>query len=303
MPASGTFDYIPEGQSPIDARRLGAIVPKSITLHPQPGNPPSRLAETPAGLINSISIPSDGLDAFLVKFSTHYADVGAPLVISVAGYTPQEYALLTQACAALEGVVAIELNLSCPNLETRLMPAQDPALLHDCVAAARAVTTKPLWAKLSPNVTAIGPLAVQAQHAGADAITAINTLRAMAIDVKKRQAILGHFTGGLSGPAILPVALACVWDIAQATSLPIIGCGGIESIEDVLMFLMAGASAVQVGTATFRQPSTMMRLVDELAQYLDQHAVMSLEEIVGVAKVDAGLGQVKATRIPSDPLR
>lgn len=284
MPASGTFDYEPLGLGPVDVRQLGALVPKSVTVSPQPGNPPSRLAETPSGLINSIGIPSDGLEPFLHKLASSYAKLPTPLVVSVAGYSPDEYAHLTDACARFPHTAAIELNLSCPNLKTHLMPAQDRVLLAESIQAARSVTDKPLWAKLSPNVTSIADMAVIAQEAGADAVVAINTLRAMAIDVNKRQAILGHFTGGLSGPAILPIALAMVWDIAQATTIPIVGCGGIRTLDDVLMFLMAGASAVQIGTATFRQPSIMLRIIEQLQDYVLQHDVDSLHNIIGVAK-------------------
>ncbi|MCL5013072.1 MAG: dihydroorotate dehydrogenase [Firmicutes bacterium] len=284
MPASGTFDYHAQPWGPVDVSRLGALVPKSITLYPQPGNPPSRLAETPSGLINSIGIPSEGLEAFLQKTVHQYAHVPTALVVSIAGYSPEEYAILTRACAQIPQTTAIELNLSCPNLKTHVMPAQDPSLLRDSIQAARTVTDKPLWAKLSPNVTSIADMARIAQEAGANAVVAINTLRAMAINVQKQQAILGHFTGGLSGPAILPIALATVWDIAQTTAIPIIGCGGIQTAEDVLMFLMAGASAVQIGTATFRHPSTMMQVLDELHDYLTEHHITALDQIIGIAK-------------------
>lgn len=284
MPASGTFDYQPETRTPVDVHRLGALVPKSITLHPQSGNPPSRLAETPSGLINSIGIPSDGLEAFLVKMEQAYAQVPTALVVSVAGYSPEEYAILTEACAKFPQTTAIELNLSCPNLNSHVMPAQDPVLMQESIRAARSVTNKPLWAKLSPNVTSIADMASTAQEAGADAVVAINTLRAMAIDVKQHQAILGHFTGGLSGPAILPIALAMVWDIAQSCTIPVIGCGGIQTLDDVLMFLMAGASAVQIGTATFRHPTTMMQIIEKLNQYTTQHNIDSLSDIIGIAR-------------------
>ncbi|NMP21407.1 dihydroorotate dehydrogenase [Sulfobacillus harzensis] len=284
MPASGTFDYHPDVRTPVDVARLGALIPKSITLHPQPGNPPSRLAETPAGLINSIGIPSPGLAAFQDKFRSVYGGVPCPLVISVAGYSPDEYAQLTQACSRWPEVVAIELNLSCPNLKTHLMPAQDPILLRDAVQAARAATVKPLWAKLSPNVTTIAPMAAIAHDAGADAVVAINTIRAMAINIERQKAILGHFTGGLSGPAILPIGLSMVWDIAQHTSVPVIGCGGIRTVDDALMYLMAGASAVQVGTATFAHPAAMMDIINGLDRYLADQGIAQIADIIGIAK-------------------
>lgn len=284
MPASGTFDYHPGIKTPVDTSRLGALVPKSITLLPQPGNPPSRLAETPAGLINSIGIPSPGLAAFQEKFPTIYGGIACPLVISVAGYSPDEYETLTEAVEQWPEVWAIELNLSCPNLRTHLMPAQDPVLLQDSVLAARAVTKKPIWAKLSPNVTDIARMAAIAHDSGANAVVAINTIRAMAIDTANKKAILGHFTGGLSGPAILPVGLSMVFDIAQRTRVPVIGCGGICTTEDALMYLMAGAVGIQVGTATFAHPGAMMDIIRGLDRYLSDNALTSLADIVGVAR-------------------
>lgn len=284
MPASGTFEYDPLRPPPFDVNRLGALVPKSITLAPQPGNPPSRLAETPSGLINSIGIPSPGLEAFLQKAPGLYAHLTVPVIVSVAGYSAQEYADLTRAVAALPFVAGVELNLSCPNLETQRMPAQDPELLRECVAAARGATEKPIWAKLAPNVASLVEMAAIAKAAGADAVTLINALRSTAIDVERRHVLLGHETGGLSGPAILPVALAAVWDVARAVNIPVVGVGGIMTVEDVVRFMLAGASAVQVGTATFRRPTTMMRLIEALPGYLQRLGVEDVTALVGTAR-------------------
>lgn len=284
MPGSGTFEYDPSRPPPFDVNVLGAIVPKSITLRPQAGNPPPRLAETPSGLINSIGIPSPGLEGYLADVLPHYAGLEPPLVISVAGFTPEEYAELTGRLASVPLVDAIEVNLSCPNLETHRMPAQDVGLLRECMAAARASTEKPLWAKLSPQVTSIAEMARHAAETGADAVTCINTFPAMAIEVAERQIILGAKTGGLSGPAIKPLALWAVWSAAQAVSIPVIASGGIATLEDVLMFLLAGASAVQIGTASFQQPLTMPTLIAELEGYVREQGIDRLADLIGQAR-------------------
>lgn len=288
MCASGTFEYNPAAPPPFDVNRLGAVVVKSITLAPQSGNSPSRLAESASGLINSVGIPSLGLEDFLCHGLGKYNGLRGRLVVSVAGYTPEEYAHIVAAVAQRPQVDALELNFSCPNLRSKIMPAQDAGLLRECMAAARAVTTKPLWAKLSPNVTSIVEMAEHAQDTGADAVVLINTIRATAIDIYRHQVILGHHTGGLSGPAILPIALAMVWDVALASDIPVIGVGGISSWEDALMFILAGASAVQVGTATFRQPLAMMHILDGLAGHLAATGISRLRELVGTALASGG---------------
>lgn len=285
MPASGTFVYEPENPPPFDVNTLGAVVPKSITLHPHPGNAPPRLAETPSGLINSIGIPSPGLDRFLDEVLPDYANLAPPLIVSVAGFTSDEYAELTGRVAEVPYVTAVELNLSCPNLETHLMPAQDVSLLRESVSAARATTGKPLWVKLSPAVSSIAEMARHAVDCGADALTLVNTFPAMAIEVEERKIILGAKTGGLSGPAILPIVLWIVWSVAQSVDVPLIGSGGITTTEDVLMFLLAGAAAVQIGTASFRQPLTMPTLIADLDRYVAEGNVERLTDLIGKASL------------------
>lgn len=285
MPASGTFEYRPDSPPPFDVNVLGAIVPKSVTRHPQMGNRPSRLAETPGGLINSIGIPSPGLEEFVHGVLPHYQGLLPPIIVSVAGYSAQEYTELTRTLASISFVAGIELNLSCPNLDQHRMPAQDVGLLRESVAGARSVTSKPLWAKLSLEVASIVEMAQACQASGADAVTLINTFRAMAIDSHQRRVILGNGTGGLSGPAIRPMALAAVWDVSHAVDIPIIGVGGIAGVEDALMFFLAGASAVQIGTASFRQPLTMVRIIEGLKEYLETVGAATIGDIIGAGQL------------------
>ncbi len=280
MPASGTFDYHSAPRPPFDVRQLGAIVLKSITWHPQVGNPPTRLAETPSGLINSIGIPSPGLHGFLSEILPHYAALHMPLVVSVAGYSPEEYANIVDALDPIAAVTAIELNLSCPNIRYHRMPAQDGELLKECVTAARNMTRKPLWVKLSADVPSVGEMAALADTSGADACTVINTVQAMMMNIETGEPIINRGTGGLSGPALLPIALAAVWDVAHHTSLPIIGVGGIRSAEDVRAFLMAGANAVQVGTASFYNPSVMPQILEDLRAMMEREHRSHLSEIM-----------------------
>ena len=283
MPASGTFDYHSSPRPPFDVHRLGALVLKSITWNPQKGNPPPRLAETPSGLINSIGIPSPGMERFLGEVLPHYTVLNIPLVASVAGYTPDEYARIAAELNSIAAVTAVELNLSCPNIAYHRMPAQDPALLKECVAAARSETTKPLWAKLSPDVPSVGMMAAAAEASGADACTVINTAQAMMVNIETGRPMIGAGMGGLSGPALLPIALAAVWDVTLHTRIPVIGVGGIRSADDVIAFLMAGASAVQIGTASFYNPSVMVQILQDLNTFMALKHFHSLAEIIGMA--------------------
>ncbi len=284
MSASGTYDPLSAGDA-LHPDRLGAIVPKSVTRLPQPGNPPARLAETPSGLINAIGIPSVGLERFVTEVLPRYQAFKAPLVMSVAGTTPEEFSALCAAMDRCERVQAVELNLSCPNLEDDRIPATDPVLLDECVRAARAATRLPLWAKLSPNVTDLVALARVAQTAGADALTLLNTFRAVAVDPHTARVVLGHLNGGLSGPAIRPLVLAAVWDVAHAVDLPVVGVGGIMTGEDAAAYLMAGACAVQVGTATFRDPMAMGHVIEGLARFMEHKGYRSVGELVGAARL------------------
>ena len=268
MVASGTFGYGREAAEfgPLD--RLGAIVAKSITLEPRPGNPPPRVVETAAGLLNSIGLANPGLEAFLAEELPFLCSLGTRVVVNIAGRSIDEYALLAERLDGVQGVDAIELNMSCPNVRCGgLAFSTDPDTAHNLVSRVRRATGLPLIAKLSPNVTDIVPIARAVEEAGADAVSLINTLVGLAVDWRRRRSRLAGFTGGLSGPAIKPVALRMVWEAARACRVPVIGIGGIVSVDDVLEFLVVGARAVQVGTANFLDPLA--------ADYMDNMLTMA----------------------------
>lgn len=281
MPASGTFDWFGADPPEASVNELGAFVAKSITLEPQPGNPPQRVAETPSGMLNAIGIPSIGLDAFVTEVLPKYEVFETAVIISVQAYSSEEAELMVARLSEEPRVDAIEINLSCPNLEHGSIIAQSTELTAETVSAARAQTHLPLIAKLSPNVASIVEIARAAEDNGADALCLINTVRGMAIDINTRRALLGHLMGGLSGPAIKPIALSMVWESFEEVSIPIIGAGGIARTEDVIEFLLAGACAVQVGTATFREPRTMERVIAGLEEYLAKEQIESVYDLVG----------------------
>lgn len=282
MPASGTFDWFGTDPPGAPVNRLGAFVAKSITLQPQPGNPPQRVAETPSGMLNAIGIPSVGLDVFLSEVLPKYEAFEAPVIVSVQAYSPEEAGQMVARLSEETRVDAIEVNLSCPNLGHGTIIAQSVDLTAETVSAARAATHLPLIAKLSPNVTSIVEIARAAEDGGADALCLINTVRGMAIDINTRRALLGHVMGGLSGPAIKPIALHIVWECFEAVDIPIVGAGGITTVEDVIEFLLAGASAVQIGTAIFRDPRVMERAIAGLEEYLAREGMDSVGELVGL---------------------
>jgi len=281
MPASGTYDWFGGDQQQIPADRLGAVVTKSVTLEPQPGNPPTRVAETPSGMLNAIGIPSVGLDAFLSEVLPGYRGLDTAVIVSVQAYSPEECEEMVARLSEEPRVNAFELNLSCPNLQHGTITAQSARLSAEMVAAGRRGTRLPIIAKLSPNVTSIAEIARAAEEGGADALCVINTLKGMAIDVETRQALLGNLSGGLSGPAIKPVALYMVWECYEAVDVPIIGSGGVSTVHDTVEFLLAGAHAVQVGTATFREPRALERVVAGLEDYLAREGIGALDELVG----------------------
>ncbi|MHB1653834.1 MAG: dihydroorotate dehydrogenase [Desulfitobacteriaceae bacterium] len=285
MPASGCYDWYSEDDCSVHPNELGAVVLKSTTLKPRDGNPPIRLVEVASGLLNAIGIPSLGLDEFRRSLQTKWNRLTTPVIASIAGFTPEEYGLLAVALDREPAVAALELNLSCPNLEHPVLPAHDPVLLRECVRAVRESTAKTVIAKLSSNVTNVGDMAGIAAAAGADAISLTNTLKAMAIDIRTKQPVLGHITGGLFGPAIKPVAVAMVYEVCGAVPIPVIGVGGIASAEDAIEFLLAGASAVQVGTAMFRDPLVLRRIIQGIRQYLGDEGFSSVQEITGLARL------------------
>lgn len=284
MVASGCFGWGTEYARVMDIQRLGAIVSKGTTLHPRKGNPMPRLAETPAGLLNSIGLQNIGVRRVVADKAPIWANWRVPVLVNVAGDSLDEFCGCAEMLDGVPGVAGIELNVSCPNVRAGgAVFACDPSSAAEVTAAVREVTTLPLMVKLSPNVTDIAAIAVAVEEAGADCVSLINTLVGMKIDIRRRRPFLGNVTGGLSGPAVRPVAVKMVYQVAQAVRIPIVGIGGITSTDDALEFLMAGASAVQVGTGVFVDPEAPLRILDGLAQYMEREGCGSLEELVGVA--------------------
>jgi dihydroorotate dehydrogenase (NAD+) catalytic subunit len=284
MVASGTFGYGTEYQKLIDIQRLGAICSKGITRRPRAGNATPRIVETAAGMLNAIGLQNIGVDRVVREMAPIWARWEVPVVVNVSGETVDEYAELAERLDGVPGVAAVELNISCPNVtaDGRLF-ADDARLAAAATRAARAGTDLPLLVKLSPNVTDITEIARAVEEAGADCITMINTLVGMTIDLKARRPVLANVTGGLSGPAIKPVALRLLYLVAQSVRIPVVGIGGIASTTDALEFFMAGAAAIQVGTASFVNPAISLEIIDGLAAYLDSHGLSRVDEIVGVA--------------------
>ncbi|HEX2566468.1 MAG TPA: dihydroorotate dehydrogenase [Burkholderiales bacterium] len=287
MPASGCFAH--EYADALDLARLGALVTKSVTPKRRIGNPVPRVAETESGMLNSIGIPSSGLLYYVDKILPHYAGVPVPLVASVSADTAEEFAA---ACEALSvpGVAAIEANISCPNIEADGRAfAMDAKHTHRAIAAIKQHARVPIWAKLTPNVADIAEIARAAEEAGADALVVANTLLGMAIDPETRKPRLGNVMGGLSGPAIRPVVVRMIFQCARAVRIPVIGCGGIVSAEDAVEHLLAGACAVQVGTASFLDPAAMIRVLDGLAAYCERHGIERIADLVGGVRIDSDL--------------
>ena len=277
--ASGTFGYAREMAGALDLARLGGIIPKTVTRHPRAGNAPPRTVETPSGMLNAIGLDNDGIDHFIAHHLPYLRTLGAPIIANIAGENEADFLAMAEQIGREAGLAALELNLSCPNVSGGLDFATDPGLTRRIVAGVRKVCPLPLIAKLTPNVTSIVPIAQAAADGGADAVTLINTFIGMAIDWRRRRPILGNVTGGLSGPAIKPLALRLVWQVARNVRVPIIGVGGIASIDDVMEFLVAGASAVQIGTANFFDPTVSVRLVDALPGALAQLGVERVADV------------------------
>ena len=285
LTASGTFGYAREMERLVDFSKLGGILPKTVTKAPRPGNAPWRTVETAAGLLNSIGLDNDGLDAFLEHHLPYLSSLPTAIIVSIAGRTHDEFVEMAAQLEGQRGIAAVELNISCPNVAHGVDFGADPALCGRLVAACRQATTLPIIAKLTPNVTSIAPIARAAAEAGADAIALINTVLGMAIDWRKRRPLLGNVVGGLSGPAIKPIALRCVYQVAQAVPTPLIGIGGIATIDDVMEFFIAGASAVQIGTANYYDPTVTMKLVDALPAALGDAGVSNLHDLIGTLQI------------------
>ncbi|MCH7769256.1 MAG: dihydroorotate dehydrogenase [Nitrospinae bacterium] len=287
MAASGTFGYGDEAMPYMNLAALGAICTKGLGLRPRAGNVPSRIAETAAGMLNSIGLQNIGVRAFERDKLPLLTSVGVPVVANFYGHTLREFTAVARRLGAMEGVAALEANISCPNIDKGGFEiAHDPRETHRFVAAARrAAPDKPLIVKLSPNVTDITETARAAVEAGADALSVINTILGMAVNVEKRKPELSSVTGGLSGPAIKPVALRMVWEVARAVEAPVIGIGGIMTGEDAVEFLLVGASAVQVGTANFANPRACEEVVAGIEAYCRRHRVKKVTDLVGALEV------------------
>jgi dihydroorotate dehydrogenase (NAD+) catalytic subunit len=279
--ASGTFGYAREMAGFVDLARLGGIVPKTITKLPRPGNAPWRTVETTGGMLNSIGLDNDGIDYFLENHLPYLGSLGAPILVSVAGRSHEEFVELAARLDGRPEVAAIELNISCPNVSGGVDFGTDPTMCERVVAGARAACDRPIVAKLTPNVSNIAAVAKGAEAGGADALSVINTCLGMAVDWRRRKPLLGNVVGGLSGPAIKPIALRCVYQVARAVQTPIIGIGGIATLDDVMEFLVAGASAVQLGTVNFYDPTVSMRVLDELPAAVQQLGAERVRDVVG----------------------
>ena len=282
MVASGTFGYGEEYSNFIDLRELGAIVTKSITLLPKAGNLPPRIAETPSGILNAIGLQNVGLEKFISDKMPFLREIGIPIIVSISGEDISEYVEIAQRLNDVPDVAALELNVSCPNVSKGgMLFGSNQQMTHDLVSSVRCATKLPIIAKLSPNVTSIVEIALSAEEAGADALSLINTLLGMAIDVNTRRPKLGNITGGLSGPAIRPIAIRMVWQVFNMVKIPLIGMGGIMTAEDALEFIIAGAKSVSIGTANFVNPMSAVEIISGIREYLKKKGIADVNTLVG----------------------
>jgi dihydroorotate dehydrogenase (NAD+) catalytic subunit len=279
--ASGTFGYAREMAGVVDFACLGGIIPKTVTRHPRAGNAPPRTVETASGLLNAIGLDNDGIEHFLHHHLPYLRTLPTAIIANIAGEDERDFIEMAALLGREPGLAAVELNLSCPNVSGGIDFAIDPEVTRRVVRRVREVCPLPILAKLTPNITDIVPIARAAAAAGADAVSLVNTFVGMAIDWKRRKPILGNRTGGLSGPAIKPLALRLVWRVAQNVDVPIIGIGGIATLDDVMEFLVAGASAVQLGTVNFYDPTAAPRVVAQLPEALAKLGAGSVREVVG----------------------
>jgi dihydroorotate dehydrogenase (NAD+) catalytic subunit len=279
--ASGTFGYAREMAGVVDFAKLGGVIPKTVTRQPRIGNSPPRTVETPSGMLNAIGLDNDGIDHFIAHHLPYLRTLPTAIIANIAGKTEDEFVAMAEQLGRESGLAGVELNLSCPNVSGGTDFAIDPAVTRRIVEQCRAVCPFPLIAKLTPNVTDIAVIAEAAAKGGADAVSLVNTFVGMAIDWKQRRPILGNTTGGLSGPAIKPLALRMVWHVARHVKIPILGIGGIATLDDVMQFLVAGASGVQLGTVNFYDPTAANRIVEQLPAALEQLGANRVREIVG----------------------
>ena len=282
--ASGTFGYAKEMAGAVDFAQLGGIIPKTVTRQPRAGNAPPRTVETPSGMLNAIGLDNDGIDHFIQHHLPYLRTLPTAVIANIAGKTEAEFVEMAEQIGRESGLAGLELNLSCPNVSGGVDFAINPEATRRVVQQVRDVCPLPLLAKLTPNVTDITAIAQAAADGGADAVSLVNTFVGMAIDWRRRKPILGNTTGGLSGPAIKPLALRMVWQVARKVKVPIIGIGGIATLDDVMEFIIAGASAVQLGTVNFYDPTASHRIAAELPTALETLGVSTVQEVVGTLR-------------------
>jgi dihydroorotate dehydrogenase (NAD+) catalytic subunit len=285
MTASGTFGYGAEYAELFDIQKLGAIVCKGTTLKPRDGNPQPRLVETASGVINSIGLQNIGIQAVIEKKAPVWARWKVPVIVNIAGDTVEEYGELARRLDGVKGVSGIEVNVSCPNVQAGGAAfGADAAMAAEVVKAVRKATSLPVLVKLTPNAADIITVAKAVEAAGADAVSLVNSYKGMAIDIVERRPVITNTTGGLSGPAIKPLALALVYEVAGAVKIPVVGCGGIVTAEDALEYIMAGASAVQVGSATYRNPRASLDVLEGITSFMEKEGIKGVREIIGAAR-------------------
>jgi len=282
--ASGTFGYEEKYFQASDIKKFGALVPKTITLHAREGNLPPRIHETASGMINAIGIENPGADAFIRDKLPKLRKIGVPLIVSILGHSDEEFLALAEKLQSAQGIQALELNLSCPNLGQKRLVAQDPEATERIIRKIKQVSEIPILAKLSPNVTDITAIAIAAESGGADGLCLVNTFAAMAVHINTRRPVLGNITGGLSGPAIKPAALNMVYQAAACVKIPIIGMGGIMTAEDALEFIIAGATMVAVGTANFINPRAPLDILDGIKAYMRKNKIGDVRDLIGSIK-------------------
>jgi dihydroorotate dehydrogenase (NAD+) catalytic subunit len=286
MTASGTFGYAREFEPLVNLHRLGAVIVKGISLAPRQGNPPQRIVETACGMLNAIGLQNVGVDRFLSEKMPYLRGLDVPVIVNILGDTVEEYRQITERLSGTDGIAALEVNISCPNVKKGGVAfGADPKMARAVTEAVKTTADVPVMVKLSPNVSDITLLARAVEDGGADSVSLINTLIGMAIDLRRRKPVLANVIGGLSGPAIKPVALRMVYQVAGAVSIPVVGIGGIGSAEDALEFILAGASAVQIGTANFINPRVSEEVVEGIAAYVQQHDLQSIRDLIGALEV------------------
>ena len=283
--ASGTFGYGLEFAPFFDLSKLGGFVVKGLYFSPRPGNPPPRLVETPSGLINAIGLPGVGVRRFAEEILPQLRKINTSIIVNVCGENEEEYASVVEFLDKEEGISAYELNISCPNVEKDgLCPALDSETTFSVVSLVKKTSSRPVITKLSPNVTDIVEIALSAQEAGSDALSLVNTLLAIAVDVEERKPVLGNIFGGLSGPAIKPISLRMVYQVVRRVKIPVIGMGGISSGRDALEYLITGAKAVEIGTANFIDPEASIKIIAELKDYCEENGFERIEDVIGTIK-------------------